>query len=332
MTNENEKALRLPLLLKGKAQTRIWGGKRLGSEYGVPYGEIWSLSVREKNEENCTVSGGAFDGMTLKALIEQTGGKIVGGSYRAGDRFPLLIKLIDTGSDLSLQVHPTKDYAELRGHDGAKTEMWYVLSHEDGARFLYGMKDGETAETLAEALHGGACASLMREREAKLYDVLFVPAGMPHAIGGGIFLAEIQENSDTTYRLDDYGRRDAKGNLRELHVEDGLAVSRPFTEEEVEALRYAAAANAPDAGCIADTSLFRVSRVENECLAIGDCFRALIALTEAQLTAEDGFALSLSPYDTCFLPAHAGKLTLTGAALFVSVPALEKEETHVAID
>ena len=324
MISASDKALRLPLLLKGKAQTRIWGGKRLGGECGVPYGEIWSLSVREKDEENCTVSGGDFDGMTLKTLIEQTGGSIVGGSYRAGDRFPLLIKLIDTGSDLSLQVHPTKSYAELRGHDGAKTEMWYVLSHEDGARFLYGMKDGETAETLATALRKGACASLMREREAKPYDVLFVPAGMPHAIGGGIFLAEIQENSDTTYRLDDYGRRDANGNLRELHVEDGLAVSRPFTEEELEALRYSAASNPPDAGCIADTSLFRVSRVENESLTVGDCFRALIALTETVIVNGDGEHFTLAPYDTCFLPAHAGTLTLTGAALFVSVPALEK--------
>ncbi len=326
MNVTNEKVLRLPLLLKGKAQTRIWGGTRLGEKNGERVGEIWSLSVRERDEENCTVSGGCFDGMTLKELIEETNGEIVGGSYRAGDRFPLLIKLLDTGDTLSLQVHPTKDYAASRGHDGAKTEMWYVLDCEKDARFLYGVKNGETADSLADAVRKGECASLMQTHAAEKGDVLFVPAGMPHAIGGGIFLAEIQENSDTTYRLDDYGRRDASGNLRELHVEDGLAVSRPFTEKEIEALRFSSAEAPIDGDCLADTALFRVSRIASERITVGTCFRALIALEGLQIVTQEGKTLTLAPYDTAFLPANAGTLTVTGEALLVAVPALEKAD------
>lgn len=325
MMISNEKAMRLPLLLKGKAQTRLWGGTRFHSDGGERIGEIWSLSVREREEENCTVSGGFFDGMTLKALIEATDGKIVGGKYRKGDRFPLLIKLLDTSDTLSLQVHPDGDYAREKGADGGKTEMWYVLDCEKDAYFFYGMKEGYSSEHLAEAIERGECASLMQTHKASPRDVLFVPAGMPHAIGGGIFLAEIQENSDVTYRLDDYGRRDASGKLRELHVADGLAVSRPFTEEETYALRFSAAKDTPSDTMIADTVLFRVSEVEKESVTVEGCFRALIALEALEVVTAEGDSLPLSAYDTCFLPAHAGEVTVTGRALLVSVPMLEEE-------
>lgn len=204
---------------------RIWGGRKLRDLFGKDapderIGEDWLISDHPMAES--TVSEGEFAGLTLHQIIERDARPLLGPLPRLTihGRFPLLLKLLDAADVLSVQVHPDDECARRLGEpDVGKTEMWYVLQAEPGAGLISGLRETVTAAQLREGIDEGNVEPLMVRHAAVEGLSLFVPAGAVHAIGSGIVLAEIQQNSDLTYRLYDWNRRDPQGKPRKLHLE-----------------------------------------------------------------------------------------------------------------
>lgn len=220
-----------PLLTERKIVEPIWGGTRLAAWLGLPeprparLGETWQ--VFDANP----VRSGPLAGRILAELAAEYGADLVGTRTigRYGADFPLLAKFIDADDRLSIQVHPDDAYAHTReAHTGfhGKTEAWYILDADPGATVTYGLSRPSTREEFAAAVADGSVESLMARLPVAPGDVIFVPAGTLHAINAGIVLFEIQQKSDLTYRVYDYGRLDAKtGKPRALHLEKALDVS-----------------------------------------------------------------------------------------------------------
>lgn len=203
----------------------LWGGdkivtfKRLPA-IGEPIGESWELSAYPGRES--VVIDGEDAGMTLSQLVERYGADLVGEDVyrRYGDSFPLLIKVIDAHRDLSIQVHPDDEMALRRHGCKGKNEMWYILNTDDGAVIRAGFNRTITLEEYDRRLADGTLLDVVNAVPSRLGDVFFIPTGQIHTIGGGNLLVEIQQSSDITYRVWDYDRRDADGNLRQLHVQE----------------------------------------------------------------------------------------------------------------
>ncbi len=217
-----------PLAFRPRLHERPWGGRRLaryGKELpeGRPIGESWE--VCDRPGEQSVVMDGSRAGRTLHDLWtgpERTalfGGRAAG----AGERFPLLVKLLDCASTLSVQVHPPPDVAPDLGGD-PKTEMWYLLDAEPGAHLFAGLRAGVTRAAFEADLRAGRDVSeLLHRVDVGPGDVMFVPSGRVHALGAGCLVVEVQQNSDTTYRVFDFNRPGLDGELRELHVPESLA-------------------------------------------------------------------------------------------------------------
>ena len=210
---------------------RIWGGDLLSrklnrtdlpqlSENDEPIGESWEITDRE--DAQSTVVNGELAGKTLQELIEHYGQELLGCQY-SGKRFPLLVKFIDAGQRLSLQVHPDEEYCRKSG-DGAepKTEMWYIAECEKHGEILAGLTAKATRDLLVEKLASPQAADLLQRFPSHVGDSYFIQAGTVHAIGAGNLIFEIQQNSDTTYRISDWGRVDKNGKPRTLHLEQGI--------------------------------------------------------------------------------------------------------------
>src|ERR1051326_3493488 len=213
-----------PLLFTPIFQERIWGGRKLESLFGkkVPpgqrIGESWEIVDRP--EAQSVVTNGALKGKTLHELWSQHRQQIFG-DVPDTPRFPLLIKLLDAEDKLSLQVHPPRKIAaKLDGEP--KTECWYVADAEPNAEIFVGFKRSTSRDEFEKALRAGSVADHVHSIRVRQGDAMFLPAGRFHGIGGGNVLVEIQQNSDTTYRVFDWNRTDDRGRARELHVEQAL--------------------------------------------------------------------------------------------------------------
>lgn len=204
----------------------IWGGDKIKALKGIDdpsldhVGESWDISAVEGDET--TVVGGEYDGMALNKLVEKMGARLVGQHNweRFGTEFPLLIKFIDARSDLSIQVHPNDDYAQRHGLKRGKTEMWYVMKSDPDARLLLGLKKKISPADYERMVSDGTLCEAIRDYRVKEDDCFLVPAGRVHAICAGTLLAEVQQTSNTTYRIFDYNRRDKEGHLRQLHIKE----------------------------------------------------------------------------------------------------------------
>lgn len=218
-----------PLKFSPILKDKIWGGTKLKSLFNKAaetdkLGESWELSGYEGDES--VVTNGFLAGNNLTELIEIYMGELIGDKIfdEYGLSFPLLFKLIDANENLSIQVHPGDEVAAERHNSYGKTEMWYVVDAEVGAELIIGFsKDCDREEYLA-ALENGKVEDLLQKVPVTKGDVFFIPAGMVHAIGKGVVVAEIQQSSDITYRIYDYKRTDDNGNERELHTEQALDV------------------------------------------------------------------------------------------------------------
>ncbi|KWW29288.1 MAG: phosphomannose isomerase [bacterium P3] len=206
---------------------KVWGGNRiqaLGFNYSpLPNcGELWALSSVAGSES--VVSNGFLADNTLNEVLEIYMGELVGerNYLRFGNNFPLLVKLIDAADKLSIQVHPDDELARRRGMENGKTEMWYILEADADATLVDGFRQDLDRDVYCQALESGRLESLLHVEHPQQGDVYFIPAGRVHALGGGLLLAEIQQNSDCTYRIYDYNRPDRDGRLRELHTEEAL--------------------------------------------------------------------------------------------------------------
>ena len=212
-----------PLTFEPRFKERIWGGRRLEALYGkrlppdVPIGESWEISDRPGDES--AIANGPLAGRTLRGLMQERREDLLGRSAPAiGDRFPLLCKILDARQKLSLQVHPREtDLGD------PKTEMWYIADADPGAELFVGLKQGVGRAQFEEALDAGRVAECFHRIAVKRGDAMFLPSGRVHAIGAGLVIFEIQQNSDTTFRVYDWDRVGLDGKPRELHVQESLA-------------------------------------------------------------------------------------------------------------
>ena len=308
----------------------LWGGDKLVAFKGLPacdepIGESWELSAVPGHES--VVKGGEDDGLTLSQLVQRYGADLVGEDVyrRYGDSFPLLIKLIDAKRDLSIQVHPDDAMAQRRHGSFGKNEMWYILDADEGATIATGFKRPITPEEFDRHLAEGTILDVVNRDASHPGDVFYIPAGMIHAIGAGNLLAEVQQSSDITYRVWDYNRRDADGNLRELH-----------TSQAREALDYNALDGQvalPEPSLIGSTELLTTRyfslthyivdkglRIE---IPQSHSFLALTCIQGESLIEAEGLPSSaIKQGETVLIPACAHWVVFTGSArlLITSVP------------
>ncbi len=223
-----------PLSFRPLFMERIWGGNRIsempGRNFpaGAPIGESWELVDRP--DEQSVVCGGQHEGMTLHELWTKHRAEVFGPGLPDSPRFPLLAKILDARETLSVQVHPPAHRAaELRGEP--KTEMWWLLDAAEGAELFAGFRRGTTRADFEKALADGCAAEVLHRIPVQAGDAMFIPSGRCHAIGAGCLIVEIQQNSDTTYRVFDWNRCGLDGKPRALHLAESLA-SIDFADHE----------------------------------------------------------------------------------------------------
>ena len=304
-----------PIKLNPVFKEIIWGGNRLKNEYNKKsdlnnIAESWELTVRPDGMN--TINGGEFDGMTMEEYIEKNGESVV--SNKPQPFFPLLIKFIDAEDNLSVQVHPDDEYGLKNANSLGKTEMWYIIDAKPGAQLVYGLKEGVSNEEFAQAITNGKVEEKLNYVNVKKGDVFFIPSGLVHAIGAGILLAEIQQNSNITYRVYDYNRVGKDGKPRELHVNDALNVIVNRNQEEIEKIQFST--NAKNTNTLACCEYFNVekhnidgtlSSFTNE-----ESFASLLCLDgEGEITYE-GEKFGFSKGDSYFIPANLGEFTING--------------------
>lgn len=215
------------LKLKPVFKDYIWGGNRLREEFGFEseydiMAEGWMLAARNDGEN--TVIGGEFDGQPFSKVIDGNP-DYLGANGRKFPFFPLLIKLIDAKNDLSVQVHPDDEYAMKAAGEFGKTECWYILDCDEDAELIFGFNKEISKEEFRKSIEEGTFLQYVNREKVKKGDLFFIEAGTLHAIGKGILLAEIQQNSNLTYRVYDYGRLGADGKPRPLHIENAIDVT-----------------------------------------------------------------------------------------------------------
>ena len=292
----------------------IWGGEKLPQKYGKavdfrPVAESWELSVH-KDGKTRLESGATID--TLDA-------KIFGTACAEFDFFPVLIKLIDAKQNLSVQVHPDNEYAAAVEGDSGKTEMWYVIDAKRDAQLIYGLKDGITREEFAKAIDQKRINAVMNQRPVKAGETFFIPAGMIHAIGAGILIAEIQQNADLTYRVYDFDRLGPDGKLRDLHVDKALDVTRTYTEDEINDIRYARGNTCESGELLANSVYFSARKLTVDASSDGESltvtresFVSLLCIDGEGEIIFGGESYAVRKGDSYYLPAGMGNCKLVG--------------------
>ena len=320
MKIENNKILKLSPALKDY----IWGGKKLKEEYGKKgdteiVAESWELSCHKNGMT--LIKGGKYDGLTLSDAIScarERGEDWLGTDCKAFKDFPLLIKLIDANNSLSVQVHPDDIYAKCHENGGnGKTEVWYVVEATPDAELIYGLSCDVTKDEFKTAIENNELKPYLNSVKVKAGDVFFVEAGLIHAIGKGIVICEIQQNSDTTYRVYDWGRMGADGKPRELHIEKALDVMT-LTKNEVRDFspELIIEKNGVKEYKIADCNYFKVKKREQneqtEIITDGSSFTALTFLKGSGYVEAENEKVEFTKGESIFIPAVPDKYTISG--------------------
>ena len=295
----------------------IWGGTRLRDEYGKKsdadkVAESWELSCHKDGKS--VIENGEYAGRTLDEYIEKEGKKVLGKNCERFEYFPILIKLIDAKDNLSVQVHPDNEYALRVEGEYGKTEMWYIVDCEEGAELLYGFKHEISREEFADRIKNNTLLEVTNNVPVHKGDVFFIESGTLHAIGKGILIAEIQQNSNTTYRIYDYGRVGKDGKPRELHIAKACEVTKlvPPTRpakpqgEKLDKGGYSET-------LLASSEYFNVNKLDVQSAAQ---LEATDASFNSILVLSGSFKLGdliLGKGDSCFIPAGSGKYTLEGS-------------------
>lgn len=297
----------------------IWGGEKIAPYKGIAtdqqnIGESWELSGVADNES--VVAEGPEAGTKLPELIARHGAQLLGkANYeRFGQEFPLLVKFIDARQDLSIQVHPNDELAWERHRSKGKTEMWYVVAADEGARLRSGFSTEVTPAQYEASVADNTITDLLAEYEIHPGDVFFLPAGRVHSIGAGAFIAEIQQTSNITYRIYDFNRRDAQGNTRELHTDQAKGAI-DYTVLPDYRTRYEAAQDrrVELVACpYFTTSLLDLTGPKTLDLADLDSFVVAICIEGGGTIADDsGAKTAVRQGETVLIPASARSLTFT---------------------
>ena len=324
-----------PFLLKPASKDYLWGGNRLNDDFGKdidssPLAETWECSTHPDGES--IVASGDNTGLPLSKLLlvhpEYLGShslSITGGK----PELPILIKLIDAKKNLSVQVHPDDDYAYKIEHSMGKTEMWYVLQAKNDANLVYGFTRDVTKEEVKRSIANNKICNLLNYVPVKKNDLFYIEAGTVHAIGAGALIAEIQENSNVTYRLYDYGRKDKLGRLRELHIDKALDVanlsSSTSPRKPLRVLKYYKG-NSSELLC--RCRYFQVDRLQLNTetdrnlvsfQTESNSFHALLCTDGCGVIFGDNFMLNFFKGDCIFVPANSIQLQLHGKAQLLNV-------------
>ena len=299
-----------PMKLRPVPKEILWGGDRLKKRYNkeAPFAKLaesWELTVRDDGMS--VIDNGDYTGMTLLEYLRHASDALSATRTMDPEQFPLLIKFIDAHDDLSIQVHPDDEYARVHAHSSGKMEMWYIVEAEEGARLVYGLQDGCTAEDFANAVQSDRIEAVLRYVPVQAGECYFIPSGQIHAIGAGCLIAEIQQNCR---------RKQADGTLRRLHVREALDVVRVRTDAEVDAIRYAERPAAPELLCACPYfSVQRCVCTHDMDLFVSDkSFTSLLVLhAEGGTLLCDGKEYELHTGDSYFLPAGLGHLRLRGS-------------------
>lgn len=303
----------------------LWGGTKLRDEFGKKcdfdkVAESWELSCHK--DGNSVIATGEYAGMTLAAYVEKAGKSVLGTDCEKFENFPILIKLIDAKDNLSVQVHPDNEYAQRVEGEYGKTEMWYVVDCEPGASLLYGFTHEISKEEFKERIENNTLLEVTNRVEVHPGDMFFIDAKTLHAIGSGILIAEIQQNSNTTYRVYDYGRVGADGKTRPLHVEKAMDVTRltPPTRP-VGPQGSKETLDGYTSTLLASCEYFTVHEMEisekAELCADAKSFHSVLVLDGALTLCMDGEEMALVKGDSVFIPASAGNYVLSGKAKLV---------------
>ena len=313
------------LKFKPLLKQTIWGGDKIIpfkklSESLDNVGESWEISGVKDNET--IVADGPMEGKSLNAVVEEMGAKLVGrDNYkRFGNEFPLLIKFIDARDDLSIQVHPTDEIAVRQGRERGKTEMWYLMESDPGAKLYSGLKSEITPDQYKDMVENDTICDALAQYEVKADDVFFLPAGRIHAIGTGCFLAEIQQTSDVTWRIYDFKRKDKNGNYRELHTKQAAEaidyhVEKDYrTEYRPEKNQGVNLVNCP----YFNTAVYDLDEPMTLDYSELDSFVILIGLKgEGTITDAEGNTTSLKAGETVLIPAEETEVKVAGSVKFL---------------
>lgn len=333
----------------------LWGGESLREDFGIfspetPLAEAWVLSAHPDGDSLISFSN-APHGESFSDYIKAHP-KAAGSLARSFPFFPMLIKLIDAKQALSIQVHPEDSYALSKEGQYGKTEMWIVLEREEGAFLYFGFQEECSEEEVRRAIQEESFPSLLQKVPVEVGDVFFIPAGTVHAIGAGIVLAEVQQNSNLTYRVYDYGRKDAQGNTRELHVEKALQVMKrkkvsSFMQEELQKEGKKAVGENAYLDSIASCPYFTVERLSLEeegsfSRELGEeSFLSILVLegeailSEAVAGSAEKTLIEKAPMEQCriqkgesfFLPAEKARWSLKGKGQFL-LSSLRKDKIN----
>lgn len=309
-----------PLLFDPIYVRVMWGGNMLKSHFGrkfpdeeIPVGESWEISDRD--DAVSVVSNGALKGKTIHELISHYGKSLLGDKFQGG-RFPLLIKLIDAGKRLSLQVHPDEDACKRLEGAEPKTEMWYVLAAKPNSKIFAGLKSSCTQRQFLSFMDSSGIENCLQAFSARPGDAYFINAGRVHAIGGGILLLEIQQNSNTTYRISDWGRVGADGKPRQLHKAEALDCIN-FTDRV--SPRIPGVSGTSDYNrkfpVINRCPFFRVDelRIVEPWIDFTEksSFHLISSVNSSICVGYDKKIVELEPGRTCLIPASFGKYHIT---------------------
>lgn len=319
--------LDLPLLFQPIVKTQVWGGDFLRSRApdapATPCGESWEIT--DHGADSSVIRNGPLAGRTLHAALSEVCGPAV--DPASPGVFPLMLKIIDPKSDLSVQVHPDDAYANAQkpGELG-KTEAWYVVEAAPGGRIYHGLRPGVTRERFAAAIKDGTVAACLREVTVAPGDVYYIPSGTVHALGGGVRILEIQQNSDTTYRVFDWNRVGLDGKPRALHVDHALAVT-DFSGRAPDA----GARDLPARGCHARRAIaspkFNFDVLDGftgvyEGDTAGKSFHIVTVASGRATVATAAGQVALDAYSSCLVPYAAGKYTVAPAGEPAALKAL----------
>lgn len=302
-----------PIKLSPAFKDYLWGGTKLKTSYNKKsdldiVAESWELSTHKDGQS--IVNGGEFDGLTLTEYIEKNSG-CIGTNAGKFSYFPILIKFIDALGNLSIQVHPDDEYALRVEGEYGKTEMWYILECDDNAYLYYGVNREISKEEFKSRIENNTLLEVLNKVPVHKGDVFFIPAGTIHAICSGIVICEIQQNSNTTYRVYDYDRRDKNGNPRELHIDKAIEVSRLTPSPAL-----AKADNSSKDAVLASCDKFTVRRlIVDEPMKVSidtSCFHSLIVTEGSGLLSINGEKYELTKGDSFFIPAQDSEYTLDG--------------------